>query len=69
MYKTTNHDIDNYIAVSDNTLAIMLDCGKATAVAISKAAGARKKFGKRALNKIDTIKEYIKSLPTESEDK
>lgn len=52
-------DLKDRITVNANTLAGMLDCGRATAVKIGTEAGARIQIGNRVLFKVDAIKEYL----------
>lgn len=47
------------IATDANGLAQKLGCGRATAVKIGVAAGARIQVGKRVLFKIDKVEEYL----------
>ena len=52
-------DLKNRITVNANTLAGVLDCGRATAVKIGTAAGARIQIGNRVLFKLSAIERYI----------
>lgn len=52
-------DLKDRITVNANTLAGMLDCGRATAVKIGTEAGARIQIGNRVLFKVDAIKGYL----------
>ena len=64
MYQTTehkDHGVNNKITVNTKRLAEYLDCGRATAVKIGAAAGARVQIGKRVLWNIELIQKYINS--------
>lgn len=50
------------VTVSTENLAKMIDCGRATAVKIGTAAGARVQIGKRVLFKMDKVEEYLNKL-------
>lgn len=50
---------ENRLTVNANTLASMLDCGRATAVKIGTAAGARVQIGTRVLFKVSEVERYI----------
>ena len=54
-----DRDWTNQITVSTDTLAELLDCGKATARKIGSDANARIKVGRRTLWNIDRIRSYI----------
>lgn len=61
MQKTRNRTVpvENRLTVNANTLAGMLDCGRATAVKIGTAAGARVQIGTRVLFKVSEVERYI----------
>ena len=54
-----NVDLKDRITVNANTLAGMLDCGRATAVKIGTEAGARIQIGNRVLFKLADVQRYI----------
>lgn len=62
MRATTNKGIENPICVSRTELAKILGCGQATADKLSKEAGARIKFGKRVLIKLDLVISYLDTI-------
>jgi hypothetical protein len=62
MRKTLNRESKNMVMVSAETLAGMLDCGRATAVKIGADAGAKVQIGRRALYKVSIIEKYLESL-------
>lgn len=61
MLKTTNRSTKDteYITVSTDRLAEILDCGKATARTIGEKAEAKIKIGRRTLWNIEKIKNYL----------
>ncbi|MDE6916586.1 MAG: hypothetical protein K2P39_07305 [Lachnospiraceae bacterium] len=65
MRKTLNRDSKELLTVSAETLAGMLDCGRATAVKIGTDAGAKIQIGRRSLYKISAIEKYLNSLSSE----
>lgn len=65
MRKTKAQRADNKVAVNAESLAEILDCGRATAVKIGTAAGARFQIGKRVLFKMDKINAYLDQLSEE----
>lgn len=52
-------DLKDRITVNANTLAGMLDCGRATAVKVGTEAGARIQIGNRVLFKVDAVERYL----------
>ena len=58
--------INQRITVSVDTLAKMLDCGRATAVKIGTEAGDRVQIGSRVLFHVDTVRRYIDGLITKA---
>lgn len=62
MRKTKSSDAENKVAVSAETLAALLDCGRSTAVKIGTEAGARIQIGKRVLFKMDKVNKYLNQL-------
>lgn len=54
--------LSSMVAVSADTLAGMLDCGRATAVKIGADAGARIQVGKRVLYSVEKVRCYLDSL-------
>lgn len=65
MNKTLNRDNKEFLTVSAETLAGMLNCGRATAVKIGTDAGARIQIGRRTLYKVSTVNKYLDSLSGE----
>ena len=65
MLKTKNVTNEEFITVSAETLAGMLNCGRATAVKIGTDAGARIQIGRRTLYKVSTVNKYLDSLSGE----
>lgn len=61
MFKTTNRSTKDteYITVSTDRLAEILDCGKATARTIGEKAEAKIKIGRRTLWNIGKIRQYL----------
>lgn len=47
------------VTVNTNSLAEVLDCGRATAVKIGDLAGARVQIGKRVLWNLNKVRDYI----------
>ena len=64
MFKTTIHNLNDidYITVSTEKLAELLDCGKVTAKKIGIEAGAKIQIGRRTLWNMSKIKKYIDTL-------
>lgn len=50
------------LTVNAETLAGMLDCGRATAVRIGMEAGAKIQVGRRTLYKVSAVNKYLDSL-------
>lgn len=65
MRKANTAENSGKIAVNVENLAKMLDCGRATAVKIGTAAGARVQIGKRVLFKMDKVEAYLEKLTEE----
>lgn len=65
MRKTLNRKTDNHLAVSADTLAAMLDCGRPTAMRIGTDAGAKIQIGRRTLYKVSIVERYLDSLSGE----
>lgn len=61
MLKTANRSTKDteFITVSTDRLAELLDCGKSTARNIGEKAGAKIKIGRRTLWNIEKIKAYL----------
>lgn len=61
MLKTANRSTKDteFITVSTDRLAELLDCGKSTARNIGEKAGAKIKIGRRTLWNIEKIKTYL----------
>ena len=53
------------LAVNAETLAGMLDCGRATAVKIGIDAGARIQIGRRTLYNVSIIEKYLNAMSGE----
>ena len=47
------------LTVNTDTLAAMLDCGRATAARIGAEAGAKIKIGSRTLYRVPVIEHYL----------
>ena len=64
MRATLNRECDksDNLCLSAESLAKMLDCGRATAVKIGTAAGAKISIGRRTLYKMDLIEKYLNQL-------
>lgn len=62
MKKTLNRDTKDFLTVSAETLAGMLNCGRATAIKIGTDAGAKIQIGRRALYRVSIIEKYLDSL-------
>ena len=65
MQKTLRRDSDIYLTVTADTLAGLLNCGKATAAKIGKDAGARIQIGRRVLYRVPLVERYLDSLATD----
>ena len=67
MRKTLERDNDtkNNLTVNAETLAGMLDCGRATAVKSGIDAGARIQIGRRTLYKVSMVEKYLDALSGE----
>lgn len=65
MKKTLNRDNKELLTVNAETLAGMLDCGRATAVKIGTDAGAKIQIGRRTLYKVSVINRYLDALSGE----
>lgn len=67
MRKTLERDNDtkNNLTVNAETLAGMLDCGRATAVKIGVDAGAKIQIGRRTLYKVSIVEKYLGALAGE----
>lgn len=55
-------DTANKITVSLDTLAGMLDCGRATATQIGEAAEAKVRIGRRVLYNVTKVQTYLDSI-------
>lgn len=62
MKKTLNRDNENFLTVNADTLAGMLNCGRATAVKIGMDAGAKIQIGRRTLYKVSIIEKYLEAI-------
>lgn len=65
MKKTLNRNSEKFLTVNAETLAGMLDCGRATAVKVGTDAGAKIQIGRRTLYKVSIVNEYLDSLSGE----
>ena len=65
MKKTMNRENKELLTVNAETLAGMLDCGRATAVKIGTEAGARIQMGRRTLYKVSIIEKYLDAIAGE----
>lgn len=65
MKKTLNRDDKELLTVNAETLAGMLDCGRATAVKVGTDAGAKIQIGRRTLYKVSIVNKYLDSLSGE----
>lgn len=59
------NDKGKNLTVNAETLAGMLDCGRATAVKIGTDAGARIQIGRRALYNVSIIERYLDAMSGE----
>ena len=57
--------MNNRMTVNSETLANYLDCGRATAVKIGEAAGAKIQIGKRVLWNTEKVKQYLDGITSE----
>lgn len=62
MKKTLNRDNERLLTVNADTLAGMLNCGRATAVKIGTDAGAKIQIGRRTLYKVSIIEKYLEAI-------
>jgi hypothetical protein len=62
MKKTLNRDNEKFLTVNADTLAGMLNCGRATAVKIGTDAGAKIQIGRRTLYKVSIIEKYLEAI-------
>lgn len=65
MKKTLNREGKELLTVNAETLAGMLDCGRATAVKIGTDAGAKIQIGRRTLYRVSIVERYMDSLSGE----
>lgn len=65
MKKTLDRDNKGLLTVNAETLAGMLDCGRATAVKVGTDAGAKIQIGRRTLYKVSIVNKYLDSLSGE----
>lgn len=65
MRKTLDRKNDGFITVNAETLAGMLDCGRATAVKIGIESGARIYVGRRALYNVSKVQNYLNQISGE----
>lgn len=62
MKKTLSRDNEKFLTVNADTLAGMLNCGRATAVRIGTDAGAKIQIGRRTLYKVSIIEKYLEAV-------
>ena len=62
MLKKLERKTNNVLYVNVDSLAAMLDCGRATADKIGKAAGSRVKIGKSVRYSVAKVQTYLDSL-------
>lgn len=62
LLKKLERRTDNVLFVNADTLAGMLDCGRATADKVGKAAGARVQIGKSVRYSVAKVQQYLDSL-------
>lgn len=62
MHRTMKRSNRNYLTVNAETLAGMLDCGRATAVKIGTDAGAKIQIGRRTLYKVSDVEKYLETI-------
>ena len=66
MVKTVRtKELEKNLALSAEGLALRLDCGRATAVQIGNAAGARMQIGRRVLYNVDAVRRYLNEIREE----
>lgn len=65
MKKTLDRDSKKFLTVNADTLAGMLNCGRATAVKIGMDAGAKIQIGRRTLYKVSIIEKYLETIAGE----
>lgn len=67
MNTTFKRDVEkkDLLTVNVDTLAGMLDCGRATAAKIGSDAGARVQVGRRVLYKVTVVEKYLDAMAGE----
>ncbi len=65
MKKTLDRSNEIFLTVNAETLAGMLNCGRATAVKIGNDAGAKIQMGRRTLYKVSIVERYLESIAGE----
>ena len=60
--KSSGHLDGRRLAVNTEDLALMLGCGKSTAVKVGEKAGAKLKIGKRVLWSIPRVELYLETI-------
>ncbi len=65
MKKTLGRNSEKFLTVNTDTLAAMLNCGRATAVKIGTDAGAKIQIGRRTLYKVSIVEKYLDALSGE----
>ena len=65
MRETLDRENKQFLTVNAETLAGMLNCGRATAVKIGTDAGAKIQIGRRTLYKVSIVEKYLDSLSGE----
>ncbi len=65
MKKTLTRINKEFLTVNAETLAGMLDCGRATAVKVGTDAGAKIQIGRRTLYKVSVVNKYLDTLASD----
>lgn len=65
MRRTIKRNAEDRLTVNAETLAGMLDCGRATAVKIGTDAGAKIQIGRRTLYKVSAVEKYLEVISVE----
>lgn len=65
MNKTLDRESEQFLTVSADTLAGLLNCGRSTAVKIGADSGARIRIGRRVLYKVSAVSKYLDILSGE----
>lgn len=65
MNKTLERESKQFLTVNVDTLAGLLNCGRATAVKVGADSGAKIQIGRRTLYKVSIVEKYLDSLSGE----